>query len=266
MMVNHKYAIASILVLFLMLSISLITIIPAAASADNSTATENWKTANAVGKFLNSDPPKPDQIFKIHYRVINGTLERFDIKQKVLDVLVLNGVEAKITSTGSGILEIKFPRNFPYTSSQSGIENIIFYIENRFVGETQGTTTDCFFVFSVPYTGSAEIEMVIPTILMKAPYHGDDIPDSCMAQTVAADAPSGVQTKTPTTEQLLECSKLGIDEEDCTEIAILQKHQRQTDAKKTIEEQKIQVNNAIYIIGIGAVIAGVFAFITLRKR
>jgi len=67
------------------------------------------------------------------------------------------------------------------------------------------------------------------------------------------------------TEQLEECNKLGIDGEDCTDISILQRSQQQTNERKAIEETKIQVNNAMYMIGIGAAIAGVFAFITLRK-
>jgi hypothetical protein len=76
----------------------------------------------------------------------------------------------------------------------------------------------------------------------------------------------GAPANISTAEQLAECSQLGIDEEDCTEIAILQRHQQQANERKTIEDTKIQVNNAVYMIGIGAAIAGVFAIITLLKR
>jgi len=157
---------------------------------DASVLQQEWHTAYAVGRFLNSEPPRPDQIFKIQHRVMNGTLETFDIRQEVQDVLIGNWVVAKVNSNGTGILEIKFPRNFPYTSSQGGIENFIFNIGNRFDEEARRISTDCLFVLSIPFMGSAEIEMIIPTILMKAPYHGDDIPASCISQTVIENVPT----------------------------------------------------------------------------
>ncbi len=228
-------------------------------------STDGWNTINAVGKFLNSDPSRPDQIFKVQYRVLNGSLERFDITQIVQDEIVDNGLVATVNSSGAGTLEINFPRNFPYTNSQSGIENFVFFVENRTI-EVNGVTTDCFFAFSVPFVHSSEIEMGMPSILMKAPYHGDNIPNSCIAQTVAGNEGYGAIPNPPTVEQLAECSQLGIAEENCTDIAILQRHQQLTLERKTIEETKIQVNNAMYMIGIGAAIAGVFAIITLGKR
>lgn len=177
---------------------------------DESVLEEEWKTAYAVGKFLNSEPTRRDQIFKIQYRVMNGTLETFDIRQKVQDVLIGNGVVAKVNSDGTGILEIKFPRNFPYTSSQGGMENFIFNIGNRFVEEARRISTDCFFVFSVPFTDRAEIEMIIPTILMKATYHGDDIPDACLPQTVVANVPARLDGAITPLHQL----KAGVAAED----------------------------------------------------
>jgi hypothetical protein len=71
-------------------------------------------------------------------------------------------------------------------------------------------------------------------------------------------------------EILQECDELGIGEQDCTEKAILQKRSHQIplsdEERNKIENQQNQINNTMYMIGIGAAIAGVIAFLTLRKR
>lgn len=143
-----------------------------------------------VGKFLNSTPPKPDQIFNVQYRVINGTMESFDLQQEIEDVLMNNGIVAKVNSSSNGVFEIKFPRNFPYTNSGGGVGDLAFFVvdEDGYI-EDNRAVTDCFFAFSVPFKGSIEIEMGLPSILIKAPYHGDSIPDSCTPQTTVQDVP-----------------------------------------------------------------------------
>lgn len=147
-------------------------------------AHETWKTVYVVGKFLNSEPPKPDQIFKIEYRVMNGTIESFDIKQRIEDVIMGTVIVAKVDSTSDGVLEVKFPRNFPYSNSESGIEG--FHIGGT--GADNRTTAECFFEFSLPFAGNSSIEIANESILTKAPYRGDNIPDSCASQTMK-DAP-----------------------------------------------------------------------------
>lgn len=152
-------------------------------------AEEEWKTAYAVGKFLNSEPPKPDQIFKIQYRVVNGTLENFEILEEINDVLISNGISANVTSDTRGELQIKFPRNFPYTNGPGpvGAEGLLFFIGEHSEPETQADvssrTTECLFLYSVPFSGRVEIQMWTTSILTKSPYHGDEIPDSCLPHT-----------------------------------------------------------------------------------
>lgn len=197
----------------------------------------------------------------------------FNIQHEIQDVIMSNMIVAKVNSIGSsnnngGILEIKFPRNFPYSNSGSGIGMFDIYvngIHESIEEKDKRITTDCFFVFSIPFRGSdVEMEMGVPSILIKAPYHGDDVPDSCIPKTI-------VET---TAEHQEMCDRLGIPKESCNKVEIDREIAKQRahqialsdEERKTIEEQKIQVNNAMYIIGIGAVIAGVFAFITLRKR
>jgi hypothetical protein len=118
-----------------------------------------WKTAYTVGKFLYSDPPKPDQIFKIQYRVINGTTESFGAPA--------SGIAVKIDvgdgdGSNDGLLEIKYPRNYPYANEDyngdlgnGGALVIVDSQEKTF----SKNTTDCFFVFSIPFAGSSEIEL-----------------------------------------------------------------------------------------------------------
>jgi hypothetical protein len=154
-----------------------------------------WQTTYMVGKFLNSEPPKPDRIFKIQYRIINGTIDDFDLRQEIDDVFIHNWIIAKVNSSNYGILEIKFPRNFPYSNTEgASIEEFIFlaYDGSEYPKdiEDERVTADCFFVFSLPFEGSVKIEMLLASILIKSPYHGDDVPDSCMPQTIVENVPT----------------------------------------------------------------------------
>lgn len=140
-----------------------------------------WKTVHAIGSFLNSKPTKPDQVFKIQYRIINGTIEKFD---------VLKGdIVAKVHSTENGRLEIQFPRNYPYTNaiiedtSEYHSGPPIVLINGQDVTPKFGVT-DCFFLFSIPFSGASEIELVRTNILVPTPFHGDNIPYQCILQTV----------------------------------------------------------------------------------
>ncbi len=230
---------------------------------------EEWNSAHVVGKFLNSDPPKPDQTFQVHYRVINGTMDSFNIQREINDVVMSNMIVAKVNGIdgSNGTLEIEFPRNFPYSNSGGGIEMFDIHVNGTHENTERDNriTADCFFVFSIPFRGSdVEIEMGVPSILIKAPYHGDNVPDSCISQTT-------VET---TIDQLKMCSELGIPSESCNEEEIDRELAKQRaheialsdEERKRIEEQQNQINNSMYMIGIGAAIAGVFAFITLRKK
>jgi len=72
---------------------------------------EGWQRAYTLGKFPDSEPSKPDQIFQIHYRVINGTVESF----RVPHYGDIHGIETKVNSDMTeGILEIRYPKNFLY--------------------------------------------------------------------------------------------------------------------------------------------------------
>lgn len=90
-------------------------------------------------------------------------------------------------------------------------------------------------------------------------------------------SPSEQQSQAePASELLLlqECEELDIDERDCTDDAIARRLAQERvrdqlplsdEERKEMEEQRNQINNSMYITGIGAAIAGVIAFITLRR-
>lgn len=121
--------------------------------------------------------------------------------------------------------------------------------------------TDCFFVFSIPFTGSDEFEMNWVYLLWQEPWHGDEVPEECIPQTIAQVTP----------EMLEECKDTGITSENCNEREILAKR---TDGRlpipeeerKRIEDQQNQINASMYMIGIGVAIAGAIAFVTLWRR
>jgi hypothetical protein len=162
-------------------------LVPSISTAQVLSSTgEEWKTAYMVGKFLYSDPPKPDQIFKIQYRVLNGAIEQLTVGQ------------TKVISNGNGTLEIKFPRNYPYTNEDATMAPIyvnpmVFFEAEPYDEVTEITyndITDCFFMFSIPFAGNRSIALVWSYLLWTEPHHGDDVPDSCIPQTVVENVPT----------------------------------------------------------------------------
>lgn len=152
---------------------------PALAGSDG-----DWKTAHIVGRFHYSNPPIPDQIFKIQYRVLNGTIENVETPSSII---------FNVSTTNNGLLEVKFPRNHPYhndmQSTPAGNFNFLNIKQND-AFESNVVVTDCFFVFSVPFNNDAEVTMSWFYILNGAPVHGDSIPESCMAQTLIENVPT----------------------------------------------------------------------------
>lgn len=162
--------------------------------------------AHIVGQFQYSDPPKPDQIFKVYYRVINGTIKELTYGQ------------TKVSSNGNGTLEIMFPRNYPYTN-EKGVTTpnpespmALFAAKPNYdVHEVEHKdTTDCFFVFSIPFSGNHSIALVWSYLLWGEPYHGDKIADSCTPQTLVENVP----TRKDGTISPLQQFKAGVAAED----------------------------------------------------
>ena len=179
---NRKSMIALLLGSFLLFPIITLT------SAYASNNEEEWKAVYTIGKFLYSDPPKPDQIFKIQYRVINGTTEEFNAPYYD----TIGGIVAKVNSSNDGTLEVKFPRNYPYTNEKHLRDvngDTVIIIVNNIDVKPEYAVTDCFFLFSIPFTGSSIIDLALALILINSPHRGDDVPDSCIPQTLVEDVP-----------------------------------------------------------------------------
>lgn len=74
-----------------------------------------------------------------------------------------------------------------------------------------------------------------------------------------------------TLEMLEECEGLGIDAESCTEVEIAEKRSISTnplisdEQRRLNEERQDQINNLMYMIGIGVAV-GAIAFVTLWRR
>jgi hypothetical protein len=164
--------------IILVLLSSTLMLNPFLSPAPVGASSEDWKTAYTVGRFVNNEPAKPDQIFKIQYRIVNGTVENFRAPSEII---------AEVNANGSGVLEVKWSRNYPYTNeiSNTGGPPVLFIDGQTF--DTDYIMTECFFVFSIPFDDSSEIGLVWSYELTGNPHHGDNVPESCIDQTVVKD-------------------------------------------------------------------------------
>lgn len=174
-----------------------------------------------VGKYTNSQPPKPDQTFIVQYRVTNATLESVEVKDSLTFVA---------NTTEKGILEVKFPRNYPYANFADREGFILFingygtdvyylpestpmmdHVRPKIINDinrppphpyTFSEKTDCHFIFSVPFYTFAKIEIVYGgNGLIPSPYYGDEIPQYCNEQTIV-DIDNNIQRHQPPQKQI----------------------------------------------------------------
>lgn len=148
---------------------------------------KGWETAYAVGKFLHSEPQIPDQIFKVQYRVINGTAEKF--------VAQPFGAAATVNAEGNGTLEIMYPRNYPYTNNYSGMDMVdpLFFVNGLEELPSESDITTCFFKFSVPFTNKSEIELAWTYLAVEQLHHGDYVHELCLPETLVLDGLTPLQ-------------------------------------------------------------------------
>jgi len=169
--------------------------------ADNS----EWQTLELVGKYTHSQPPKPDQIFNVQYRITNATLESVEAKDTSITFIA--------NTTEKGILEVLFPRNYPYANYYgrddfflliNGYGTDAYYLPEstpmmdhvrpKIINDinrppphpiTFSEKSDCHFVFYVPFYTFAEIQIAYGSNgLIPSPYYGDDVPQYCIKQTI----------------------------------------------------------------------------------
>jgi DNA-binding beta-propeller fold protein YncE len=148
---------------------------------------KEWQTTYAVGKFLYSEPPKPDQLFKVQYRVINGTAEKF--------VAQPFGAAATVDAEGNGLLEIMYPRNYPYTNDISGtdVADPLFLVNDLPASPLEKDTTTCFFKFSIPFKDKSDIELAWAYLAIEQFYYGDYVFELCLPDTLVLETLTPVQ-------------------------------------------------------------------------
>jgi len=145
-----------------------------------------WKTLPSVGKYLYNEPQRPAQIFNVQYMVVNGTLN---------SIISINGsysIEAS-TVKENGLFELKIPLNYPYTNFPNVTIGQIYVvmINNENVGHIFGPSRldECFFGFSIPFSGNVHMDLAPGVIPEHFPYHGDEVPPHCIKETILSIPP-----------------------------------------------------------------------------
>ncbi len=147
--------------------------------------TSNWNTLNVPGKFLYSTPMKADQIFVFQYRATNGILENFTANQ-------LGSYTADVHSTLSTVFELKIPRNYPYSNVGRPIVSVSVNGNDLNQQQYSFLSDDCFFKFSIPFSGKANVTLSFTHLLAAEPFHGDSVPQYCMNETMVPEFPLAI--------------------------------------------------------------------------
>lgn len=162
---------------------------------------KDWDEMQIVGKYVGSDPPVPDQTFKLPYVVIGGKIK--DIKS------VVGGIRVELTARedASGKFAFKVPRNYPYTDHNDeqsghpghGLEVFpIFEITEESYPHV--TKSDCFYDVWIPFSGNATMEFgfQISYLIGGWSFHGDnDLPKYCLYKTIVDDNLEREAAKSP---------------------------------------------------------------------
>ncbi|MEM2140432.1 hypothetical protein [Nitrososphaera sp.] len=177
-LIDYKSAVGYLLVFMALTSV--ILPVPASASQD-------WQTHYTVNGFVNTGPPDPYQIFKVHYQVINGTLEDFRMPY----VEYAHYMQANVTSNGNGVLEIRFPKNYPNANVDWGA-GALFFVGQQEVIPDHDNADECFYEYSVSFTEDTVIDVVWGDYMTGEPFRGVDVSESCIPNTLVQDV---VKTK-----------------------------------------------------------------------
>ena|GEM_PF-2208684 len=185
-----------------------------------------WHKLYILGKFTNSYPPMPDQIFIAQYRITNATLQSIIGNN--------DGVSAIADTNDKGLLEIKFPRDMPYHNQNPSTQDFMILINGygswsyyhpdspmtedarkQLINtvtrsppypESYSGKDNCYYFFSIPFYTYAKIDIIWGfNGLIPVPYHGDDVPQSCNEQTIAEHLPPLKQISMGMTPKEVKC-------------------------------------------------------------
>ena len=141
-----------------------------------------WNVKHVTGKFLYTDPPKPDQVFNFYYRVINGTIDSITIDHE-------EGYTAKVHSTGQGIFELRVPKNYPYSNTSGNpppidLPVIMVNGSDIYPPDYSFVPRECFFEYSIPFSGDSTIAMGFTNLSAAIPWEGYKVPFHCLEETI----------------------------------------------------------------------------------
>lgn len=156
------------------------------------TNSNQWHKYYLLGKYTGSDPPKPDKIFTFQYRTTNGDVKSFTGKN--------GAITANVYGPQNSLLEIKFPRNYPYTNTPTnwGSSAYPFLLINE-TNEVRDSwkSSDCFLTYSIPFSGETKVELIWLYLLSQNPYRGDDVPQYCISETISSNSTNNVESVIP---------------------------------------------------------------------
>lgn len=158
----------------------------------------DWNQTQIVGKYVGSDPPVPDQTFKLPYVVIDGKIK--NIKS------VEGGLSVELIAREDALAKFAFkvPRNYPYTDHDDtqhpghGLEIFpIFEITEE--NYPRVTKSDCFYDVWIPFSKNSTMEFGFQIgYLQGGAFHGDkDIPRYCLDKTIVDESRDKISKLTP---------------------------------------------------------------------
>lgn len=157
------------------------------ADGVNSTQWNNY----FLGKSVDDNIHKSYQIFRFQYKVTNGTMDKLAQGSNGSEDLTSN-----LHSTNNGTFYLKVPRNYPsvqeYDNASAQPTPGVYFILNGVQAHYSVSTLDCFFVYSIPFSGNSEMEIIFsyPAAYdLQNVRHGYDISSSCNRQTIVSYMP-----------------------------------------------------------------------------
>ncbi len=147
-------------------------------------ADSEWSVQQVIGKYLNSDPPKSDQVFNLQYKVVNGTLQNLTTDKYGQFIMHVQGND-------KGSLILKIPQNYPYSNIATDRPRAIIFVNGMdLLQKYSFEKSDCFFEYTIPFSGKSVITLGFLAYPEKLPYNGNIVPNYCLSQRMVPEYPS----------------------------------------------------------------------------
>lgn len=164
-----------LLISIILISVSGIVTTPTFVLADDS-----WKLEQLTAKHQ-SDESKMYDIFLIYHKLSTGNVS-FSTSG---DDVWFTGFVFDVETSQADNLEIKIPRNFPYTNSANTFGKMLVLINGEENHDHILKMTDCFLQYSIPVNENLEIELAPMTLLVSdPPFIGENVPNHCLVETL----------------------------------------------------------------------------------